>query len=200
MNWPEPPPPPPSSTFSWGTSSIVSDATLDNLASGSEKLAAEQEKMTDATKKVLSVVAEVGGGPWDTSAVLTEGLLTVWLGEQEDRGDALREKVDRTLEELARLVEVAEADFLGPLGADRGAVQAVPQLDHSGRLFQGQDSREQESRDQDQRVPGQDRREDENRLLIPREAPILARQLGSGEREGREQSQLAYLHRFPMLT
>ena len=31
------------------------------------------------------------------------------------------------------------------------------------------------------------------------EAPLLARQLGSGEREGREQPQPAYLHRFPML-
>ena len=32
------------------------------------------------------------------------------------------------------------------------------------------------------------------------EAPLLARQLGSGEREGRERPQPAYLHRFPMLT
>ena len=32
------------------------------------------------------------------------------------------------------------------------------------------------------------------------EAPLLARQLGSGEREGRERPQQAYLHRFPMLT
>ena len=90
MNWPEPPPPPPSSFFSWGTSFIVSEATPDNLASGSEELEAQQEKMTDATTKLLSAVSEVGGGPWDDSPGLTEDLLTVWLGVQEDRGDALR--------------------------------------------------------------------------------------------------------------
>ena len=150
MNWPEPPPPPPSSTSSWGTSSIVSDATPDNLASGSEELAAQQAKMMDATTKLLTVVSEVGGGPWDASPGLTEGLLTVWLGEQEDRGDDLREKVDRKQEELARLAEVEEADFLDPVGADRGAGQAFPQLDPSGRLNQGQDIREQASRDQNQ--------------------------------------------------
>ena len=32
------------------------------------------------------------------------------------------------------------------------------------------------------------------------QAPSLARQLGDGEREGREQPQLAYLHRYPMIT
>ena len=100
---------------------------------------------------------------------------------------------------MARLAEVAEANFLGPVGADRGAGQAPPKLDPSGRLNQGQDIREQASRDQDRQAPGQDRREDGNRLLSPMEAPLLARQLGSGEREGREQSQPAYLHRLPML-
>ena len=34
VSWAEPPPPQPSSTSSWGTSSIVSEATPDNLASG----------------------------------------------------------------------------------------------------------------------------------------------------------------------
>ena len=90
-NWPETPPPPPSSIFSWGTSSIVSEATPENLASGSEELEAHQAKMTDATTKLLSVVSEVGGGPWIDSPGLTEDLLTVWLGVQEDRGDALRD-------------------------------------------------------------------------------------------------------------
>ena len=128
MNWPDPPPPPPSSTSSWGTSNIVSDATPDNLASGSEELAAQQAKMTDATTKLLAVVSEVGGGPWDANSGLTEGLLTVWLEEQEDRGDDLREKVDRKQEELARLAEVEEADFLGTVGADRVAGRPPPPL------------------------------------------------------------------------
>ena len=111
----------------------------------------------------------------------------------------MREKVDRKQEELARLAEVAEADFLGPVGADRVAGQAPPHFDPSGRFNQGQDSREQASRDQDQRTPGQGRREDGNRLPSPMEAPLLARQPGSSERRGREQPQQAYLHKFPML-
>ena len=79
--------------------------------------------MTDATMKLLTVVSEVGGEPWDASPGLTEGLLPVWLGEKEDLGDDLREKVDRKPEELARLAEVAEANFLGPVGADLVAPQ-----------------------------------------------------------------------------
>ena len=62
VKWPETPPPPPSSIFSWGTSSIVSEATPENLASSSEELKAQQAKMMDATTKLLSVVSEVGGG------------------------------------------------------------------------------------------------------------------------------------------
>ena len=56
---------------------MVSDATPNNLASGSEGLAAT---------KLLAVVSEVGGGPWDARPGLTEELLTVWFGKQEDRG------------------------------------------------------------------------------------------------------------------
>ena len=93
MSWPEAPPSPPSSISSWETSSIVSETTPDNLDSGSEELAAQQEKMMDATTKLLAVVSEVGGGPWDSSPGLTER-----LGEQEDRGDALKGKVDRKQE------------------------------------------------------------------------------------------------------
>ena len=74
---------------------MVSEATPDNLASGSEELAAQQEKMTDATRKLFAVVSEVGGGPWDSSPGLTERQLTNWLGVQEDRGDALKGRVDR---------------------------------------------------------------------------------------------------------
>ena len=147
MSWPEPPPPP---TSSWGASSIVSDATPDNLASGSEELTAQQEKMREAITKLLAVVSEVGGGPWDASPGLTEGLLTIWLGEQEDRGDNLNEKVDRKQEELARLAEVVEADLLGPVGTDLGAGQALLHGETSVSFNQGQDIREPASRDQDQ--------------------------------------------------
>ena len=76
MNWPENPPPPPSSNFSWETSSAVSEATTENLASGLEELEAQQAKMTDATTKLLSVVSEAGGGPWVDSPGLTEDLLS----------------------------------------------------------------------------------------------------------------------------
>ena len=114
-------------------------------------------------------------------------------------GRLLREKVDRKQEELARLAEVAEADFLGSVGADRVAGQAPPHFEPPGTFNQGQDSREQARRDQDQLTPGQGRREDGNRLPSPMEAPLLASHPGSGERGGREQPQPAYLHRFPML-
>ena len=105
--------------------------------------------------------------------------MTVWLGVQEDREDALREKVDRKQEELARLAEVVEADLLGLVGADRGMGQAPPHFDPSNKFNQGQDVREQASRDQDQRALGQGRREDGNRRHSPMEAPLQARKLGS---------------------
>ena len=76
MNWSENPPPPPSSNFSWETSSAVSEATTENLASGLEELEAQQAKMTDAKTKLLSVVSEAGGGPWVDSPGLTEDLLS----------------------------------------------------------------------------------------------------------------------------
>ena len=95
VSWPEPPPQPPAS---WGTSSIASKATPDNLASGSEELTAQKVKMTEATTKLLTVVSEVGGEPWEANPGLTEGILTVRLGEQEDRVDDLKEKVDRKQE------------------------------------------------------------------------------------------------------
>ena len=124
VNWPETPPPPPSSIFSWGTSSAVSEATTENLASGLEELEAQQAKMTDATTKLLSVVFEVGGGPWIDSPGLTEDLLTEWLGVQEDRGDGLRDTVIRKQEELARLAELEEEESLDSLGVDQGTGQA----------------------------------------------------------------------------
>ena len=128
---------------------MVSDATPDNLTSGSEELVIQQAKMTDATMKLLAAVSEVGGGPWDACPGLTEELLTVWLGEQEDRGDDLMDKVNRKQEELVRMAEVEEADFPDPGEADRGAGQAPPYFDPSGRFNQSQSIREHASRDQD---------------------------------------------------
>ena len=136
MSWPEPPPPPPAS---WGASSIASEATPENLASGSEELTAQQAKMMEATTKLLAVVSEVGGGPWEASPGLTEGILTVWMGEQEDRVDDLKERIDRKQGEMARLVEVAEADLLGPVGAELVPGQALPHFETSVRFNQGQD-------------------------------------------------------------
>ena len=57
VNWPKNPPPPSSSNFSRETSSVVSEATVEDLASGLEELEAQQAKMTDATTKLLSVVS-----------------------------------------------------------------------------------------------------------------------------------------------
>ena len=128
MNWPKPPPPPPAS---WGASSIVSEATPENLVSGSEELTAQQAKMMEATTKLLAVVSEVGGGPWEASPGLTEGALTDWMGEQEDRVDELKERVERKQGELARLAEVAEADLVPD--------QTLPHLETDFRFNQGQD-------------------------------------------------------------
>ena len=76
-------------------------------------------------------------------------------------------------------------------------------LRFSGReeeeLEEGRRLREQASRDRDRQAPGQDQREDGNRLYSSSGAPLLARQLGGGEREGREQLQPVYLHKFPSL-
>ena len=91
MCWPEPPPPPPSSIFSWETSSAVSEATTENLASGLEELEVQQAKMTDATKELLSVVPEVGGGPWIDSPGITENLIDQMAGGTGGPGGRLEE-------------------------------------------------------------------------------------------------------------
>ena len=70
--------------------------------------------MTDATTKLLSVVSEVGGGPWIDSLGLTENLLTKCMGLQEDQGDSLRDTVIRKQEELARLAEVVGGGLSQP--------------------------------------------------------------------------------------
>ena len=78
--WTEPPPPPPSS---WGASSLVSEATAENLLSGADELMAQQDKMSEATVRLIAVVSEVRGGPWEASPGLTERALTNWMGKQE---------------------------------------------------------------------------------------------------------------------
>ena len=137
--------------------------------------------MMDATTKLLSMVSEAGGGPWIDSTGLMEDLLTEWLGIQEDRGDGLRDTVIRKQEELARMAEVVEDDFLGPVGTDRSTSQAPHHFDLSVRSSQGQGTRVQASRDQDQQTPGQGRGGDGNRPPGSLETPTQPRSLGSGE-------------------
>ena len=96
---------PPSSV---GASSTASEATAENLLRGMEKLEAQEERMTEATTKLLAVVSEAGGGPWGADAGLTEPDLIVWLGVQQDRVEELKEKLNRREGEIARLAEVEE--------------------------------------------------------------------------------------------
>ena len=112
----------------------------------------------------------------------------------------MRDTVIRKQEELARLAEVEEVDSLDSLGVDQGTGQAPHLFELSVRTNQGQDTREQASRDQGQRAPGQGRGEDGNRFHVSMEAPLQARQLGNKERGRREQPPLGYLQRIPMLT
>ena len=98
--WSTPHPYPPSSG---GASSTVSKATAKNLLRGVEKLADHEERMTEATTKVLAVVSEAGGGPWVADAGLMETDLIVWLGVQQDRVKDLKEKIIRREREIARL-------------------------------------------------------------------------------------------------
>ena len=64
--------------------------------------------MVEATTKLLALVSKVGEGPWEVSPGLTESALMDWMGEQEDRADALKDRIERKQEELARLEEVEE--------------------------------------------------------------------------------------------
>ena len=130
---------------------------MENLASGLDELEAQQAKMTDATTKLLSVVSEAGGGPWSDSPGLKEDLLSVWLGEQEDQGDGLRDTVIKKKEELARLEEVEEDDFCGPVGTGQSTSQALIHLGPVRRSNQGQGTRIQAGRDQGQQNPRQGR-------------------------------------------
>ena len=107
-------------------------------------------------------------------------------------GDGLRDTVIRKQQVLARLAEVEEDEPLNSLGADQGAGQAHHPFELSVRTNQSQDTREQVSRYQGQRAPGQGREEDGNRSPVSRETPLQARQLGNGE-TGREQAVPGYL-------
>ena len=93
--------------------------------------------MTKATTKMLSVVSEAGGGPWNDSPGLTEDLMSEWLGVQEDRGAGLRDKVIRKQEELVRMEEVEDDDFPSPVGTGQSTDQAPLHFDPSGRSIQG---------------------------------------------------------------
>ena len=89
----------------------------------------QQERMTEATTGLLAVVSEVGGGPWEACPGLTEKALTDWLGEQEDRVEELKDRIDRKQRELARLEELEEEDLV--------PTTASPNLDAAFRFSQG---------------------------------------------------------------
>ena len=55
----------------------------------------QQERMIEATTRLLMRVSEAGKGPWETCQGLTQRALTKWLGEQEDPVDELKESLDR---------------------------------------------------------------------------------------------------------
>ena len=93
---------------------------------------AQQEKMTEATTRLLAVVCEVGGGPWEECPGLTERALTVWMGEQEDRVDGLKERIEQKQRELVRLAEVEEEDLIPD--------KAQPNLDAAFPFNPGQDN------------------------------------------------------------
>ena len=85
----------------------------------------------------------------------TQGRLTDRMAGGTIRpGDGLRDTVIRNQEELARMAEEAEDEFLGPVGTDRITSQAPHHFDLSTRSNQGQGTRVQASRDQDQQTPG----------------------------------------------
>ena len=114
--------------------------------------------------------------------------------------DGLRDKVVRKQDELARMEEVGKDDFLGLIGTGQSAGQAPLHVNPSGRSNQGQGTRVQASRDQDQQTPGQGRGGDGNQPTGSLEAPTQARPPGSGERGRREQPPPGYSCRFPMLA
>ena len=101
----------PTSTVIRGTSSTVSDATAKNLLRGVEKLEAQEEKIPEATIKLLVAVSEAGGGPWGTDTGLTEPDLLVWLGVHQDRVEELKEKLNRRGREIARMAEFEEDEL-----------------------------------------------------------------------------------------
>ena len=93
-----------------GPKPATPEATAENLLGGAEQLRAQQERMTEATTKLLVVVSEVRGGPWGGGSERTEEDLIKWLGVQDDRVDELQEKIVRRARELVRLAEVEGDD------------------------------------------------------------------------------------------
>ena len=91
MTWPKPPPSPSSS---WGASSLASAATAENLLAGTGELKDRQDKLSRATAALIVAVKEAGGGQWDAEPGLTEEALRGWLGEQEDRIEDPKERLD----------------------------------------------------------------------------------------------------------
>ena len=63
--------------------------------------------------RIIAVVTEEGGAQWEDSPELTERALVDWLGQQEDRAEELRERLERKQRELVRAAEV-EGDEWSP--------------------------------------------------------------------------------------
>ena len=100
------PPPPPSS--SWGRSSVVNEATAENLSSGIEELMSQQAQIMEATLWLVAAVSGVEGETWEASPGLTERALTIWLGQQEDRVEELMKRLEQKQRELTRLAKIEE--------------------------------------------------------------------------------------------
>ena len=65
--------------------------------------------MTEATTKLLAVVSEEGGGPWGTDKGLTDPDLLI--GVQQERVEELKEKLNQTGREIARMSEFEEEEW-----------------------------------------------------------------------------------------
>ena len=80
-----------------------SEATAENMSSGIEELISKKAQMVETTIRLLAAVSEMEGGMREASPGLTEGALTNWLDQQEDRVDELMERLERKQRELTRL-------------------------------------------------------------------------------------------------
>ena len=66
----------------------------------------QQAQLERAVLRLLAVVTEEGGAQWEDSPELTERALVDWLGQQEDRAEELRERIERKQREVVRAAEV----------------------------------------------------------------------------------------------